>query len=163
MSEFLKLLGIGLIALASLTFFKEYKKHIEQSVALCESFHSLLTHVRRKIDCYLTPAKSLLLDFSDDALEKCGFLARAREEGVREAYFALEKELGISSEAKEILHGVFRDFGRDYKDGTVKELDGGILSLEKHLAKEAAESEKSVKIAGTLTAAFALGVIILII
>ncbi len=163
MTTLLRFFGMGLIAASAIAFFKEYKKQLEQRYGLCQGFLSLLSHIRRQIDCYLTPPDRLLCDFREDFLEKCGYLERAVKRGVGEAYFEIEEKLGLPTEVKEILHSFFLGFGRDYREGTLKELDRGISSLEKCLAKEKTESEKDLKIAGILAVSFALGIIILII
>ncbi len=163
MKEIFRFSGMGLILFAALTFYREYKKHLEYREGLCEGFFKLLGHIRRQIDCYLTPASELLSGFCDELLEMCGFLSLAREVGVKDAYFSMERELRLSSSAKEILHSLLNDFGKDYKDGTVKEIDRALASLEKTLLREREENEKEKKITGVVCAAAAVGIIILII
>lgn len=163
MNELLKFLGMGLIILSAIAFFREYKSYLEYRCGICQGFLSLISHIRRQIECYLTPADRLLCDFGDDFLKKCGYLERAGSIGVREAYFEMEDRLRLPSEAREILRGLFSNFGKDYREGTLRELDSGVASFEKCLAKERLESEKELKIAGILAVCAALGIVILII
>jgi len=163
MSFLLKILGAGLISGAAATLFGEYKRQMEARRGVCQGFLSLLSHIRRQIDCYLTPMERLVCDFSDEFLEKCGYLERAWKIGVKDAFFEMKEKIPLPKEAKEALAELFSTLGRDYKEGTVRELDAGISSLEKCLAKEKTDSEKDLKIAGILAASAALGIIILII
>lgn len=163
MSFLLKILGVGLICAAAAVFFGEYKKQLEGRRDACQGFLSLLSHIRRQIDCFLTPMERLLHDFSDEFLEKCGYLERAGKIGIREAFFEMKDKFPLPKEAAEILQKLFSTLGRDYREGTVRELDLSISSLEKCLAKEKDDSEKDLKIAGILAASVALGIIILIV
>ena len=163
MSEILKFFGIGLMLLSAVIFSKEYEKHLDMRQGIAEGFLSLLLHVRRQIDCYLTPASRLADGFSCAPLEKCGFLKEAKEKGVGPAYSSMKDSPLLYESAKAVLTPLFLNFGKEYKENTVKQIDGAVASLKDILQKEKEESERSLKVARTLAVSAALGAAILII
>ncbi len=163
MAELLRIGGLSLILVAALLFSREYRRYLDGRVELCQGFLALLIHIRGRVDCYLTPLPEALSGFESVALSECGFLKRASEEGLSSAYFSMEKSLSLPRRAREVLSSFFRGLGREYREGTLRELSTAISALESAVLEERQESEKSLKIASVLAVSAALGAIILII
>lgn len=163
MTYVLKLCGSALLLLGALYVSREYEKSLANRWELCSGFVDLLAHIRRKIDGYLTPPSQLLDGFYSAALEGVGYIAKARDVGISAAYFELSKTLPLEKKAKECLGAFFCDFGKDYREGTVRALDAALGGLRDHLKTLGAENEKNLKLARTLCVAAALGIIILLI
>ena len=163
MSYIIKLIGSALLLFAALIGVGEYEKKLKARLLVCRGFVELLQHVRRKIDGYLTPPSQLLDGFECAALSDIGYLDRAREIGMCSAYFELEASLPTDGAVRSALFGFFSDFGKDYKDGTVKLIDRSLKELSAHADRLRTENEKSLKLVRTLAAAGALGAIILLI
>lgn len=163
MSEILRIGGLSLILVSALVFSKEYGRYLKGRVELCQGFLLLLIHIRSRVDCYLTPLPEAISGFESPALSGCGFLQKAKDEGLSSAYFSMEKSLSLPERARAILTPFFRGLGREYREGTLRELSSAISALEGALVEEREESEKSLKIARILAVSAALGAIILII
>ena len=163
MSYVIKIIGSVLLLMSVLALTREYKKFLEKRLGICRGFTELLLHVRRKIDSYLTPASQLLDGFECKALADEGYMKKAHEVGISEAFFSLEKAIPMESSERVILESFFADFGKDYKDGTLRSLDIAIAGLRECIEKLCAENERSLKLVCTLAVAAALGLIILLI
>ncbi len=163
MAELLKFFGIGLLFFSAFVFSSEYEKRIKTKNAVSEGFLLLLLHIRRQIDCYLTPPSMLLSGFENKALSECGFSEYAVKNGLSEAFMQMKDSLPLYQSVKAELSGFFSVFGKDYKLGTVKELDCVISAVKEKMKKEKEEGEKNVKVVRILAASAAVGVVILII
>ncbi len=163
MSSFLKFTGAVMALFAALFFAREYAAFIKRRTGLCQGFLKMLEHIRFKIDCFLTPEGELLLDFDDPALSECGYLPLAREIGVNSAYAECESSLSLPEKVKSLLSPFFSDFGREYREGTLRQIDSAISQLRSYITQMQQENERSVKLVYTVSAAAALGIVILLI
>ncbi len=163
MTEILKFTGAALALLAALLFSREYEKYLFSKNELALGFLSLLKHIQKSVGCYLATPKELLCGFEDSALDAAGYLAAAREKDVFSAYFDGEKNFSLSERARLVLSEFFANFGREYKDGTMRLVERAIAELEKITSEEKAKTEKEIKVLKTLAAAAALGLVILLI
>ena len=163
MSSALKLFGIILLLFSAMVFSSEYRKRARLKRDISEGFLLLAEHLRRQIDCYLTPAVHLADGFTNKALESCGFLDEAKQKGVCAAFLAMSDMLTMYQSVKEKLTLLFSNFGKDYRDGTLRELSNAIAAVKELVEKENEESDRDVKVVGIVAVAIALGVTILII
>ena len=163
MNYFIKIIGSVFLLAAMLVLIKEYESFLKKRLEICRGFAELLSHIRRKIDGYLTPAMQLTEEFECEVLTRVGYIEKARDGGISSAYFELEKSLSLDSAVQACLSAFFSDFGKDYKEGTVKSLDMSIATLRECMKKISAENERSLKLARTLGIAAVLGLIILLI
>lgn len=164
MSVYLKWAGAGVILLSALYVGREYSAYVRQRLQQHRAFVALLLHIEQMISQFLTPQDGLWRDFSNDALEKCGFLPLLREgKGLSQAFEKVKASLSLSERTKEMLSGFFADFGGGYLDGEMSRTAGFRAELESCLEKEGEELEKSLKITNALLVAGAVGIVILII
>ena len=163
MTYLVKIIGSALLLYAALFLTREYEGSLGKGLRVCRGFCELIAHIRRRIDGYLTPANDLLNGFECGALDETGYISKARERGLCAAYFELEAELPLDGRVRGALSGFFSDFGKDYKEETVKAADAVLEALREHIGAIVKENERSVRLARTLAVAAVLGIIILLI
>ena len=150
--------------ISALFFGKEYSAYAERRAGEGESFIRLLAHIEKMIDSYLLPHGELFLGFSNEWLEKCGFLAKLREgSGLSSAFSSARDRLAISEPIKARLAEYFSGFGKVYKEAELSRLRECRTDVEKMLSLERAELEKSVKVTRALLLGGAAGIMIMII
>ena len=116
------------------------------------------------ISRFLTPQESILQNFSDEALEKCGFLPAIRSgKSLSEAFEACKPSLSLSDDLKGRLGKFFHGFGGEYLDGEISRASDFRSELETGLKKEESELEKGLKITNALLLGGAVGIVILMI
>ncbi len=163
MIEILKFSGSVFVILLALMFSKEYETFLSSRISVLIGFSELLKHIRTRVDCFQEPISDLMSGFENEALERSGYLKAATVGDISNAYFEREGELSLSADAKKILFGFFKDFGEDYRDGTLRLTDEAIASLDALQKKESMAAESSLKVCRTLAVALALGAVILLI
>ena len=164
MSIYLKWAGAVVIMLCALFFGKEYSAYVQKRLSQFRGFVAFIEHIQGMISRFLAPQESLWQNFSDNALEDCGFLPTLRSgSALSEAFGACESSLLLSDEQKTRLSDFFADFGREYMAGELTRASDFHKELEQSLKKEEAELEKSLKITNAILIAGTLGIVILII
>lgn len=164
MGIYLKWAGAGVILLCALMVGRDYTAYVRERLSQYRGFVALLSHIEGMISRFLTPQDGLWHSFSDDALEKCGFLPALRSgKGLSEAFIGCVDGLSLSDLTKQRLSDFFSGFGRDYMDGEIARVGELRSELESGLKKEESELEKSLKITNALLLAGAVGLVILII
>ncbi|MBQ9510893.1 MAG: stage III sporulation protein AB [Clostridia bacterium] len=83
----MKYLGAVIIFLCACTFGIYAGKEEKQRLKECEAFLTLFEYVKNRIGYFLTPTKLIYRGFSDDVLEKTGFLAELRSHENDDIYF----------------------------------------------------------------------------
>ena len=153
-----------MILLCALFVGREYTAYIKKRLSEYRGFASLIAHIEGMISRFLTPQDSLWQSFSDEVLEKCGFLAALREGGsLSDAFEACRASLSLSDGVKSRLSSFFSGFGAEYMDGELSRSSDFRSELEDGLKKEESELEKSLKITNALLLAGSVGIVILII
>lgn len=163
MNYLVKTIGSVLLLYAALFITREYEKFLGRRLGVCLGFCELISHVRRRVEGYLTPADRLLDGFECGALEDVGYMSKARNSGLRNAYFEVEGALPLDCATREALSEFFTDFGKDYKEETVKAADRALSALRGCADRMSCENEKSLRLWRAVAVAAALGVIILLI
>lgn len=161
---YLKWCGAALVMISALFFGREYSTYAERRADEGESFIRLLAHIEKMIDSYLLPHGELFLGFSDERLEKCGFLGKLREgSGLSVAFSSASDKLLICESIKTRLAEYFSGFGKGYKEAELSRLRECRTDVEKMLSNERAELEKNVKVTRALLLGGAAGIMIMII
>ena len=163
MNYLVKMIGSALLLYAALFIAREYEKFLGKRLRVCLGFCELLSHVRRRVDGYLTPADRLLDGVECGALEEVEYISKAQSLGLRTAYFEVEEALPLDGTARQVLSEFFADFGKDYKEETVKAADRALSALQGCAERMSCENEKSLRLLRAVAVAAALGVIILLI
>lgn len=161
---YLKWCGAALVLVFVLFLSREYSSYAERRAREGESFIRLLAHIEKMIDSYLLPHGELFLGFSDDWLEKSGFLGKLREgSGLSHAFSSASDRLAVSEPIKARLAEYFSGFGKGYKEAELLRLRECRTDVEKMLSAERTELEKNVKVTRALLLGGAAGIVILII
>lgn len=159
----LKILGAAAISAAAVMLSAWYGEYLWRRVREGNAFLGLIERMAGEISRYLTPAAKIFESYDDPILERLGFLALARTEGVGHAFRKTRHRLIMPGKGVELLGRLFSGFGRDYRDGEVERLTDARRELAEIMAAEESELPRSLKVGRVLICAAALGVIILII
>ena len=164
MSLYLRWGGAALIMIAALFACREYSVYAEKRILQHKGFIALISHAEEMISKFLAKGIELWQDFSDSALEECGFSSHLREgRSLSEAFSACEVGICLPKDVKEELRDFFSGFGKSYKDGQLSSLSEFRKRLENRLKEEELSLEKSLKVTKALIIGGALAVVILII
>ena len=162
--SFIKYIGAALLLVGAYIFISRYKRYLTLRVEESESFLRLVEHLRAEISCRLTPLGELLCLYTDEALERVGFLPFVREGvGVNEAYSRCERGLSVGREGQEILRRLFAELGRRYKAETLATLDRAREELGAYTARLESELSDDVKLAGAMAFGAAVGLSLLLL
>ncbi len=137
----------------------------------CEAFLCLFEYVKSQIDYFLTPTKVIYRNFTNDILEKKGFLPllRSHENDAvycdiwRTSFEATKKNFNFSRSQSELIVGFGESIGKASAVLQSTSFDYYIERMSKEIAAQRTESEKNIKLYRTLgLAAGALAAILLI-
>lgn len=137
----------------------------------CEAFLSLFEYVKGQIDYFLTPTKLIYRNFSNDVLEKRGFLPllRSHENDVvycdiwRTSFEKTKKNFNFSRAQSELILGFGESIGKYNAALQSSSFNYYIERMEKETESQRAECKKNMKLYRTLgLAAGALAAILLI-
>ena len=148
------LLVVSVIAFAS----REYSRYAKRRLSECESFISLLKHVKGEINRFLSTPSAMLKRYSDQNLERVGFLALWRTgKSLYECFESCRARLAIPERIKDKLSRFFYGFGENYKDGEIARTEYYIDEIEPLLREEEQSLPGRIKLVRTLAAAISLG------
>ena len=163
MSFYIKLLGLALMLIAAISTIKGYREYVLRRISELESFISLLSFMRGKINRYLLPIPDIIKEFSDENLKRVGFLdAVSSGKGVDRAFEGASGRLSVGSKAKKILREAFEELGCGYKDEVLANVDDASENLEKILAEEKETLPKDIKVFGAVLCSAVMGVFIIL-
>lgn len=164
MSWYFRVLGSSLILLAAIMLGRGYSSYAERAIDEYDGFISLFLHMKGRISCFLLPPSEIFRDFECDALERCGLLPKLRY-GIAfsEALSESLPKLAISKETKRVILGFSDSFGSEYRDGEIAKIEQAIAEIKTHRDKAAELLSSKIKLAGTLLAAAALGIVIFLL
>lgn len=158
----LKYLGLAMLALSGIFISREYEKKERKRLFELSEFIRLFEHIKHKISCFLSPKSDWLSDFETESAPISEFLNISRKNGLSDAFLSVRDKLSLGSEADAILR-ILSSLGKTYKDGEIALLDAALSSLSEIERQLSVECEKNIKTVKVLTAAAALGLIILLI
>lgn len=160
----MRVFGIALILLAALFFSAEFSRYQKKRIAEGDGFLHLFSHLRGEILCRLEPVADCFAGFRDEALERAGFLRALREcENLGAAMEATEKKLSLCEEEKKTLLRFCLGFGRGYREEELRRIDAALEEFERQVAQDKRELPRLARLVRTLSAALALGIVILLL
>ncbi|MBE6654414.1 MAG: hypothetical protein E7608_03020 [Ruminococcaceae bacterium] len=143
----------------------------KEKLCECEAFLSLFEYVKHQVDYFFTPTKLIYRNFSNDILEKRGFLPLLRSHEDDEVYMdvwrtsfeACRKQFDLSASQADIVFGFGECIGKASAALQSTNFDYYILMMGEEIKKQRAENEKNIKLYRTLgMAAGALAAILVI-
>ena len=155
---YFKLLGASLLILSGIIFIRSYGKYEKERIRVATALLGFLRHASDAARSLLTPIGELVLSVEDELLLRRCFVTEYKESLSLGAAF--QRVAGrYRGRVFSLLEEALTRLGAtlSVRDGRISECDkiAAALELEKEL------SEKNVKVAGTLTVAAILGLIIL--
>lgn len=121
--------GSGMLYAASLN--REYEKLL--------GFIRLIRFIGTRIECFSQPLMTVYADFSDPALDSCGFTGALREDGFTTALCRCRDELCLDDAVFGILSEFGDGLGKSFSDDQVKHC----ARYADMLSKRASELEKT--------------------
>ena len=160
----MRIILLAILPIAALMIGRGYSAYVDRRIAECEELCELLSHIRARVECFLSPVSEMLSDFHAKRLCELGFIREVCEgSGLYEAYRGIEGRLSVSDEVRRVIGGFFEGFGKGYRDQTLRETDYARESLERILERDRAELDKSVRLTRSILLLVSVGIIILLI
>ena len=164
MSAILRLFGAGAIALSALIMSRAYAVFIRRRVAEYRSLFGFLELMRREMLTSLCTPSELAGRCSDPILSEIGFLESLRSGRAPAAAFSeASSSLHIAGEDVDILRSFFEKFGRGTMDTELRALDECIRRFSAVTIAEEEGAGAAIRLACTLLALFAIGIVILLL
>lgn len=136
---------------------EQSKKRISEYSAVI----SLITEIKNNIGRFMTPIDGILSVFSNDRLEKTGFLPHARRYGLADA--AASDFLSVSREARSLLIAFSEKLGCGMKEEEMSRCDYYISALTEIYDRERESARENQKLCRFLPPLGALSLIILLL
>lgn len=157
----LSLIGGALVVIAAVFLGKSYSAFIKKREVEGEELLRFLTYIKGEVSRFLATPETLASSFDSEVLSECGFLPLGEGEELCDAF--LTARLSLSEEVRKILTEFFSGFGRNYLEAEVSRCEEFCERLGERLKIESEANAKSVRVVKTVSAAAALGTVILLI
>ena len=157
----IKLFGILAILVSAMMLVSEIKKRMN-SILLQESeILRFIRHIRKRVECYLSPIGEWCSGFSSDELTSCGMISEGRVSDA--AYFKSDKRLLVSEAERQMLFDFFSGAGVGYLQNELERIE----KLEERFCviceNNAKEIPRRVKCCEVIIVSVALGLSILLL
>lgn len=146
---------------SALLFGKSYGAFIKKRESEGEELLRFLLHIKGEVSRFLSTPESICASFRSDILFRTGFLPLSEGGSLADALESAE--LSISMAMHEVLSEFFSGFGKNYLEAEISRCTEFCERLDKMLSKEKEEYQKNVRVVKTVSAAAALGIVILLI
>ncbi len=158
-----KILGILLIFTAAVGFGASYSSSLRREYERMLGFLRLARLIRTRIECFNQPLSEIYNDFSDDALDACGFTEELKRSGFVTALCKYKEALGIRGETLTMLYSFGSELGKSFSSDQVKHCDRYIEVISEKAAELEKELPQKTKTARVLSAAAAVMAAIVLI
>ena len=130
---------------------------------MLEELFRFVLHIRVQISCFLRPPSELARGFCSLLLEESGFLSDiGGGMNILQAFNKLALRENISEEGERALRDLFSSMGKGYLEDEIRLIDSALSVLSPLVEKERSGALRDSRLISTLSASFALGVIILL-
>ena len=158
-----KTLGIIMIFIAATGFGASYSRALREEYERMLGFCRLARLIRTRIECFNQPLSEIYLDFSDGALDSCGFSEELKKSGFVVALCKCKASLGIRGETLTMLYSFGSELGKSFADEQVKHCDRAVARMSEKAAELEKELPQKAKTAMVLSAAAAVMAAIVLI
>ena len=146
-----KYIVIGAIAITTIWISRSYASFVDTRLGEMRGISNLILHIESKLSRSLEFGVELYRDFSDDFLEKCGFLANLREgKSLKDAFSAVKGKMLLPSGVVERTEELFSSFGREYKDREIDKLRLARGEINKELEGYSEDLEKNKRVTNAI-------------
>ena len=159
----MKFFAIFLILFASSSFAYLKGKGEDLSISVSFELYSFIEVIGRDISCFLTPISSICDAYSSPLLKRLDFFDNVKASGVEAAYLSLQKRVSLPPRAHEIFKSFFSKVGRGYLRDELELIKGTLSELAPILSAEKERVKKEKTLTLTLSSAFSVGLVILLI
>lgn len=150
----MKYIGAAIIFLCACAFGVFAGNEEKQRLKECQAFLSLFEYVKSEVSFFLTPTKLIFRGFSDETLEKAGFLTELKSHESDDIYFnawerafdKCEKNFLLSDKEKKIVREFGASVGKTDGITQTNSFDFYIEQMRDEIGKLASSTEKNVKI-----------------
>ena len=156
-----KLIGGGLIMLASLLYGRMKIAEERKKSALAEGTVEFVRAVRDNISHYKKPLSEIFDSVRIDALERCGFLPACRSDGIRAAWET--GTLKLPGKMSEIMCAFAERIGSGYREDELELCGYTLTQLEKHAEGVRTERENREKLYRNIPPLAALSAVLLVL
>lgn len=159
----IKIIGIALLLLAAGGFGVIYSRSVDTEYRRFLGFIKLAKLIRTRIECFNQPLNEIYINFSDEALDSCGFTEELKKSGFMTALCKYKSSLGINGELLSVLSDFGNELGKSFSDEQIRHCERYITLFE----EKASEMEKllpsKMKVAKVLSFSAAIMVAILLV
>ena len=146
-----KYLGIGAMAITALWIGRGYSAYVDRRLGEMRGLSALILHIESRLGRTLDYGAELYRGFSDEFLEKCGFLPFLREgKPLSDAFSEAKTSMLLPDEVSTLVDNLFSSFGRGYKDQEIERLRRARDELDKKITTLREESDKNKRVVNAL-------------
>jgi hypothetical protein len=147
----IKYLGIGAMAITSLWIGRGYSAYADRRLGEMRGLSALILHMESRLGHTLDYGAELYRGFSDEFLEKCGFLPLLKDgENALSAFLAARPSMVLSESVAEAAERLFSSFGKGYKDQEIARLCQAKKEIDEDIAHTADLLEKNKRVVNAL-------------
>ena len=146
-----KYIGIGAMAITALWIGRGYSAYVDRRLGEMRGLSALILHIESRLGRTLDYGAELYRGFSDEFLEKCGFLQFLREgKPLSDAFSEAKTSMLLPDEVSTLVDNLFSSFGRGYKDQEIEKLRTTRGLLDKEIATLGEDLEKNKRVVNAL-------------
>ena len=155
----IKLFGILAILASALMLISEIRKRMNGILLQENEILRFIRHIRKKIECYLSPIGEWCSDFSSDELTSCGIIFEGRIADA--AYFKSDRRLLVSDAERQMLFDFFSGVGGGYLQNELERIEKLEEDFRSICENNAKEIPRRVKCYEVIVVSLAVGACIL--
>lgn len=160
----MRFVGAGLILLCAAWIGGGYRAHQMRGLAEAEGIADLLRFIKRELVCFARPIGAWSADFSNEALERVGFLPLLRQNvSVADGYRQTAERFSLCERGRELFFAFCGGFGGGYREETVAHTAYYADAFSELLEQEREGVARRCRLARTLCATGSLMLVILLL
>jgi hypothetical protein len=148
-------IGILFVTLGILGGGLSYAVSVKEEVHRAEGFLRLARLIRSRIACFRQPLVSIYADFSDEALDKCGFTEELRRGEFLLAVAKKKDVLGLRPAFMTLLTDFGQTLGKSGAEDQLRHCDRCIAEMEAMLSAMKSTCPERLRLARALSLCFA--------
>jgi hypothetical protein len=146
-----KYIAIAAMAITALWIGKGYSSYVDRRIGEMRGISALILHMESRLSRTLDFGRELYRGFSDDFLEKSGFLPLLREgKPLFDAFSEAKSSMVLPDEISNLAENLFSSFGRGYKDQEIERLRQAKKEIDEDIARTADLLEKNKRVVNAL-------------
>ncbi len=150
--------GIVLVSALFLSFrlTRDHRAHLRE----LDAFYNMIVYIRDNIDHFMKPLPDIFQTYTNETLERCGFLPKVRKTDLSQAWRG--QTFMISEECRTLLNDFCTQIGSGYRTEELRLCEYTLSRLHNILEKNRNELNNRLKLYKTVPLLFALSVILIL-